>query len=100
MFFVQQMANNENWPPVAAPANSDVVRLLHDDPEDANDTAEEPGALHQHADESGASWLMSSFIVTNAALGAGILNFPAAFDTAGGIVAATVVHVVSGFERL
>uniref|UniRef100_A0A914VRD3 Amino acid transporter transmembrane domain-containing protein n=1 Tax=Plectus sambesii TaxID=2011161 RepID=A0A914VRD3_9BILA len=30
----------------------------------------------------------------NAALGAGILNFPAAFDTAGGILVATIMHLL------
>lgn len=37
---------------------------------------------------------MSSFIVVNAALGAGLLNFPAAFNEAGGIVVAMTVQTV------
>ena len=33
------------------------------------------------------------FLIINAALGAGLLNFPKAFDTAGGVLVAVVVQV-------
>merc|ERR1719507_286188 len=34
------------------------------------------------------------FLIVNAALGAGLLNFPKAFDTAGGVAAAVIVQGV------
>jgi sodium-coupled neutral amino acid transporter 7/8 len=35
------------------------------------------------------------FLIINAALGAGLLNFPQAFGQAGGIVTAVIVQAVS-----
>lgn len=43
----------------------------------------------------GTSWVMTACIIANAALGAGMLNFPQAFDSAGGIAVAMGVQVVS-----
>ncbi|CAG0893255.1 unnamed protein product [Darwinula stevensoni] len=40
----------------------------------------------------GTHWLLASFMVVNAALGAGLLNFPQAFDHAGGIKAAIIIQ--------
>ena len=42
----------------------------------------------------GSSWIASMFLVVNAALGAGLLNFPAAYDKSGGIVAAISIQAV------
>ncbi|GBO43137.1 Putative sodium-coupled neutral amino acid transporter 7 [Araneus ventricosus] len=39
-----------------------------------------------------ASWLTASFLLVNTALGVGILNFPAAYDQAGGIFYATLIQ--------
>lgn len=39
--------------------------------------------------------LSAIFLIVNAALGAGLLNFPQAFDQAGGIFAAVAVQAVS-----
>ncbi|GBO25256.1 hypothetical protein AVEN_15924-1 [Araneus ventricosus] len=44
--------------------------------------------------EDGVSWVTASFLLINAALGIGILNFPAAYDLAGGVVAATCVQLL------
>lgn len=44
----------------------------------------------------GTSWYMSIFLVVNAALGAGILNFPAAYHESGGLVVGIVVQLVLG----
>jgi len=44
--------------------------------------------------EKGTSWYVSIFLVVNAALGAGLLNFPHAFHAAGGVVSALSVQVV------
>lgn len=43
----------------------------------------------------GSSRLSAVFLIINAALGAGLLNFPQAFDQAGGIMTAVIVQVVS-----
>ena len=48
----------------------------------------------QLAEAGGTSTLGSVFLIINAALGAGLLNFPKAFDTAGGVVVALLVQVV------
>ncbi|XP_021912874.1 putative sodium-coupled neutral amino acid transporter 7 [Zootermopsis nevadensis] len=43
---------------------------------------------------NGSSRLSAVFLIINAALGAGLLNFPQAFDQAGGIMTAVIVQVV------
>lgn len=45
--------------------------------------------------DPGSGRLSAIFLVINAALGAGLLNFPQAFDQAGGIVTAITVQAVS-----
>ncbi|XP_065312404.1 sodium-coupled neutral amino acid transporter 7-like isoform X1 [Dermacentor albipictus] len=42
----------------------------------------------------GSSWVSAVFLIINAALGAGLLNFPHAFDQAGGIAVALSVQAV------
>lgn len=42
----------------------------------------------------GISWYFAVFLIVNAALGAGLLNFAKAFDNAGGILVSTVIHLV------
>lgn len=42
----------------------------------------------------GVSPLGAVFIVVNAALGAGLLNFPAAFNMAGGVTAGVMLQMV------
>lgn len=42
----------------------------------------------------GVSSLGAVFIVVNAALGAGLLNFPAAFNMAGGVTAGVLLQMV------
>jgi amino acid permease len=44
---------------------------------------------------AGSSGLSAVFLIINAALGAGLLNFPQAFEQAGGIVTAVIVQAVS-----
>lgn len=44
--------------------------------------------------EEGVSWITASFLLINAALGIGILNFPAAYDLAGGIISATCTQLI------
>jgi sodium-coupled neutral amino acid transporter 7/8 len=46
-------------------------------------------------DRGTTSTLGAIFIVVNACLGAGLLNFPAAFSTAGGVAAGITLQMVS-----
>ncbi|UXI14228.1 putative sodium-coupled neutral amino acid transporter 7 [Sarcoptes scabiei] len=39
------------------------------------------------------TWIMASFLLINAALGAGLLNYPVAYDRLGGIVFATIIQI-------
>ncbi|XP_076370677.1 sodium-coupled neutral amino acid transporter 7-like isoform X1 [Tachypleus tridentatus] len=45
-------------------------------------------------DVSGTSWYVATFVVVNAALGAGLLNFPQAYHQAGGVLVAMCVQLV------
>ena len=45
--------------------------------------------------QGGTSTIATIFLIVNAALGAGLLNFPKAFDQAGGVLVAVLVQVVS-----
>ncbi len=44
---------------------------------------------------NGISWYFAVFLIVNAALGAGLLNFAKAFDNAGGILVSSLVQIVS-----
>lgn len=44
--------------------------------------------------KSGISWGVAAFLLVNTALGAGVLNYPSAYEKAGGILAATIIQVV------
>jgi amino acid permease len=48
---------------------------------------------------AGSSLLTGIFLIINAALGAGLLNFPQAFDQAGGITTSIIVQAVSDCNR-
>lgn len=43
---------------------------------------------------TGITWYKAVFLIVNAALGAGMLNFPRAFHEAGGILSGNIVHVI------
>ncbi|KAK3086516.1 hypothetical protein FSP39_019509 [Pinctada imbricata] len=47
---------------------------------------------NQH--QRGSSWYASVFLVVNAALGAGLLNFPDAYQQAGGVLVAVVIQAI------
>lgn len=49
--------------------------------------------VHTDLRPTGSSWFASGFLVINAALGAGLLNFPAAYNDAGGITVALSIQV-------
>jgi len=42
----------------------------------------------------GSSWFVVAIIIINATLGAGLLDFPAAFNSAGGIAVSMIVHII------
>ncbi|XP_027216275.2 sodium-coupled neutral amino acid transporter 7 [Penaeus vannamei] len=44
--------------------------------------------------EDGISWYKAMFLTMNAALGAGLLNFPRAFHDAGGLLSGNVLHII------
>ncbi|XP_064468599.1 sodium-coupled neutral amino acid transporter 7-like [Ornithodoros turicata] len=43
--------------------------------------------------QQGIAWTVAAFLMVNTALGAGVLNYPAAYDRAGGIVSATIMQI-------
>lgn len=45
--------------------------------------------------ETGITWPVAAFLLVNCALGAGVLNYPAAYDRLGGIFIATIIQLVS-----
>lgn len=49
---------------------------------------------NNNSNNQGISWYFAVFLIVNAALGAGLLNFAKAFNNAGGILAATLIHLV------
>ena len=56
---------------------------------------------HLEADSrrsQGVSSIGAVFIVVNAALGAGLLNFPAAFNMAGGVTAGVMLQMVRSYQ--
>lgn len=58
-----------------------------------------PGAEEPRPASTSTSMLGAVFIVVNAALGAGLLNFPAAFRMAGGVAAGIAMQMVKGPSR-
>jgi sodium-coupled neutral amino acid transporter 7/8 len=50
--------------------------------------------LKLHLNSIGTSNIGTVFLIVNAALGAGLLNFPKAFDQAGGVEVALVVQAI------
>ena len=50
---------------------------------------------HAATNNRGVSWIFAVFLIVNAALGAGLLNFGKSFDAAGGILISSLVQIVS-----
>ncbi|XP_065294274.1 sodium-coupled neutral amino acid transporter 7-like isoform X2 [Dermacentor albipictus] len=44
--------------------------------------------------QPGVAWTVAAFLLVNSALGAGVLNYPAAYDRAGGILSATLLQIL------
>ncbi|KAF7379451.1 putative sodium-coupled neutral amino acid transporter 7 [Vespula maculifrons] len=56
-------------------------------------TAPSPSEIRTRETRTGSSVLGTIFLIVNATLGAGLLNFPQAFDKAGGIVASITIQL-------
>lgn len=54
-------------------------------------------AISTPAIQQGIAWTVAAFLLVNSALGAGVLNYPAAYDHAGGILAATLLQILMIF---
>lgn len=52
------------------------------------------GSIITEAVRAGTSWPVASFLLVNAALGAGVLNYPFAYDKAGGVYFATILQLL------
>uniref|UniRef100_A0A3Q2NY91 Sodium-coupled neutral amino acid transporter 7 n=1 Tax=Fundulus heteroclitus TaxID=8078 RepID=A0A3Q2NY91_FUNHE len=79
--------NIEDWGGVGSSDSGERAWLLQSPSVDS--------ARHPEEDErsQGVSPLAAVFIVVNAALGAGLLNFPAAFNMAGGVMAGVILQM-------
>ncbi|KAL4234026.1 hypothetical protein ACF0H5_005680 [Mactra antiquata] len=56
--------------------------------------ADDEVIIIQQEKPKGSSWYASVFLVVNAALGAGLLNFPQAYHQAGGVLVAILIQAV------
>ncbi|KAG8193750.1 hypothetical protein JTE90_005048 [Oedothorax gibbosus] len=52
------------------------------------------GSIVTEAVRGGTSWPASAFLLVNAALGAGVLNYPYAYDKAGGVAFAAFLQII------
>ncbi|KFM77388.1 putative sodium-coupled neutral amino acid transporter 7, partial [Stegodyphus mimosarum] len=52
------------------------------------------GSIMTEAVKGGTSWPVASFLLVNAALGAGVLNYPYAYDKAGGVFFAALLQIL------
>lgn len=71
-----------------------IMEISHEDLESRPLLQKTGTAENRKGKERGAGWLTTSFLLVNTALGIGILNFPAAYDQAGGIYFATGIQIV------
>ena len=76
------------------PSDQPVVLLEHSF-DSTNEESEEllREVPHHSFNPSGTNTLYTVILIVNAALGAGLLNFPKAFDNAGGLVVAISVQI-------
>jgi len=75
-----------------------LVTYNDDGEEDQQDSHVVPATFGRSASdgsELGTGWFAASMLIVNAALGAGLLNFPSAYHQAGGVLTANLVQLVS-----
>lgn len=82
-------ADVEDWAGVGSHDSGERAWLLQSPSVDSIQNPELEGRR-----SGGVSTLGAVFIVVNAALGAGLLNFPAAFNMAGGVTAGVMLQMV------
>lgn len=87
MSYIQEIAGNDADVDIIT-CTASTVRITNF--ADQESTASGPTSQHSR----GSSWYAAVFLIINAALGAGLLNFPQAFDDAGGIVVSLLVQGV------
>lgn len=51
--------------------------------------------INKSSGQTGVSWGVAAFLLVNTALGAGMLNYPYAYNQIGGVLAAALTQVVS-----
>jgi len=84
----ERVSDEDHVPGLGDHDEGDEDQLSHLDGD--QDLLVPPTRVHQ----GDTSTLGAVFLIVNAALGAGLLNFPQAFDQAGGVVTAVVVQAV------
>ena len=87
------MISTDDGYPINQSSNdaNETTSLLNDGSVRVNSTSQNTSQREQ----SGVSWYFAVFLIVNAALGAGLLNFSKAFDEAGGILVSSIMHCVS-----
>ena len=76
---------------------SNLIDYYEEEPESENCRLLEEDPVKFTPDcqtNSGISWYFAMFLIVNAALGAGLLNFAKAFDSAGGIFYSSIIHLI------
>ena len=74
---------------------TNLIDFYEDEPgdEECHLLSQDPVICAPETSNTGISWYFAVFLIVNAALGAGLLNFAKAFDSAGGILYSSVVHL-------
>ena len=73
---------------------SNIIDPYEEDPDDENHHLLTQDPVNFSPESSGISWYFAVFLIVNAALGAGLLNFAKAFDSAGGILYSSIIHLI------
>lgn len=81
-------ADVEDWGTMGSSDSGERARLLQ------SPSVDSVQHLETDRQSGGVSSMGAVFIVVNAALGAGLLNFPAAFNMAGGVTAGVMLQMV------
>jgi len=86
--------NKSNCLEWASPIKEDNEKaaLLNEDIISSGSDLDDTGVTR--ATHGGISWQVASFLLVNCALGAGILNYPQAYDKVGGILLATIFQLI------
>jgi len=86
--------NFNNTPPLDSSNNSSEGQYEESAENSIDDNDKSELLPTQIKSQGGSSTLGSIFLIVNAALGAGLLNMPKAFDQAGGVMTAVLVQAV------